>query len=633
MLFLGWRKKIITIFMCIVILFNIYSFAAVIDDNDGAAFITKAEFESLKEDFDNQIDNYNASIDSKIDGAIASYLAGVNIAKTGETENLQPGIIWSIGYFDRPRYKHGIPIWDMITGRIFFPRTTGSSSGYDSATYLLCVSSWGQDFVDKTPIVNRNWAYRDVYLSKIASGGTALDGALYDGWYDLCGHWRQIWIPNNLNSQWRDIEYTMPTGVRTVSITSAQGHSSASEYWTGNFRPYVLNASNAVVTYAGNPGLYWATGNGAVNYSSITKGNQMLWDNKVSVFGPISYKCFNETYENRPANPDDQSMSAMVNRDEINYITLSNAQTSVTSVDYTMTNFLYRLLPDRNNYADNPWNKSSLTNPKSEIRYAYHRWINATDKNLLNSTMPFDATKGIWTVYTSSGTTRRFYQHIYVQEPTFVTQVTNWNKVGSEIQSSVKSYLDDNSLTSQLLTLNDNSKALSLAAGVPISVLEKNKKVTIKGTFRKDCAWTYNASTLTNTLNEGTVDNTNAYVIYAKYSPFDIDGMPEDDSDLIDISTSDTDNIGRLTKCRIVRDGEINIEFENYDSKDKVIFLKWEKLSNWNAARTARRTGAATNTDVHRLGTLTGETITPPTWTYFGGGYAKFDNKFIWEDI
>ena len=31
-------------------------------DNDGAAFITKAEFEALKKDFADQIDNYNNSI-------------------------------------------------------------------------------------------------------------------------------------------------------------------------------------------------------------------------------------------------------------------------------------------------------------------------------------------------------------------------------------------------------------------------------------------------------------------------------------------------------------------------------------------------------------------------------------------
>ena len=66
------RKALCLIF---AFLFSIESFAAVVSDNDGAAFVTKAEFEALKENFNNQIEQYNSSIDNKIDGAIASYLA------------------------------------------------------------------------------------------------------------------------------------------------------------------------------------------------------------------------------------------------------------------------------------------------------------------------------------------------------------------------------------------------------------------------------------------------------------------------------------------------------------------------------------------------------------------------------
>ncbi|MBR1454383.1 MAG: hypothetical protein IJ593_07035 [Lachnospiraceae bacterium] len=74
--------------LLLVLLFSIESFAAVVGDNDGAAFITKAEFDSLKNDFQSQLDRYNSSIDNKIDGAIASYLAGVAIAQTQKVQNL-----------------------------------------------------------------------------------------------------------------------------------------------------------------------------------------------------------------------------------------------------------------------------------------------------------------------------------------------------------------------------------------------------------------------------------------------------------------------------------------------------------------------------------------------------------------
>lgn len=71
----------------LVLILSIDSFAAVVSDNDGSAFITKAEFDSLKNSFQSQIDQYNTSIDSKIDGAIASYLAGIKVS-TSEKINL-----------------------------------------------------------------------------------------------------------------------------------------------------------------------------------------------------------------------------------------------------------------------------------------------------------------------------------------------------------------------------------------------------------------------------------------------------------------------------------------------------------------------------------------------------------------
>ena len=70
--------------LCLIFAFllSINSFAAIVSDNDGSAFVTKAEFEALKNNFADQVDNYNDSIDSKIDGAIASYLA----ARVGKKE-------------------------------------------------------------------------------------------------------------------------------------------------------------------------------------------------------------------------------------------------------------------------------------------------------------------------------------------------------------------------------------------------------------------------------------------------------------------------------------------------------------------------------------------------------------------
>ena len=78
-------KRVVALFL--VLLLSIESFGAVVSDNDGSAFITKAEFDSLKNNFQSQIDQYNTSIDSKIDGAIAGYIAGIKV-ETKTKKNL-----------------------------------------------------------------------------------------------------------------------------------------------------------------------------------------------------------------------------------------------------------------------------------------------------------------------------------------------------------------------------------------------------------------------------------------------------------------------------------------------------------------------------------------------------------------
>ena len=81
--------------LILVLLFSIESFAAVVGDNDGAAFITKAEFDSMKNDFQSQLDRYNSSLDNKIDGAIASYLAGIRTSRFKNFNSLiDKKIIW-----------------------------------------------------------------------------------------------------------------------------------------------------------------------------------------------------------------------------------------------------------------------------------------------------------------------------------------------------------------------------------------------------------------------------------------------------------------------------------------------------------------------------------------------------------
>ena len=90
-------------FLLVMLLVSNFNYAAAVSDNDGAAFITKAEFDSLKNTFQAQIDQYNANIDNKINNAIASYIAGVKVEKkTTEIDLLTP--LSAKYYFDK-NYK------------------------------------------------------------------------------------------------------------------------------------------------------------------------------------------------------------------------------------------------------------------------------------------------------------------------------------------------------------------------------------------------------------------------------------------------------------------------------------------------------------------------------------------------
>ncbi len=112
--------------LILVLLFSIESFAAVVGDNDGAAFITKAEFDSMKNDFQSQLDRYNSSLDNKIDGAIASYLAGVGVTRQRE---LDPAIS---NYYQCKFYRDF-----KIYGRTWTLTTSNSKSISEEGWYEL----------------------------------------------------------------------------------------------------------------------------------------------------------------------------------------------------------------------------------------------------------------------------------------------------------------------------------------------------------------------------------------------------------------------------------------------------------------------------------------------------------------
>ena len=116
--------------LCLVfaLMFSINIFAAAVSDNDGSAFITKAEFDSLKNDFQQQLDLYNTSIDNKVDDAIASYISGIKIERNKDIEPY-------ISNYGDIRWMHGPYMY--FTNRRFTEYSTTAGRYVDTTAWQI----------------------------------------------------------------------------------------------------------------------------------------------------------------------------------------------------------------------------------------------------------------------------------------------------------------------------------------------------------------------------------------------------------------------------------------------------------------------------------------------------------------
>lgn len=168
-----WKKALCLIF---AFLLSINSFAVAVSDNDGSAFITKAEFDSLKNDFQNQINTYNTNIDSKIDGAIAAYIAGVSIDDDPidywkDVESATNGNFYFISGFDQryldavssgiSSFKPGLNI--MVNRRLYVNEWTNPKWVYTVLSRRSGTSVQGWHSISLTTVANstRGQAWMD----------------------------------------------------------------------------------------------------------------------------------------------------------------------------------------------------------------------------------------------------------------------------------------------------------------------------------------------------------------------------------------------------------------------------------------------------------------------------------------
>jgi hypothetical protein len=208
-------KKLMALFL--VVLMSIKSFAAIVSDNDGSAFVTKAEFEAMKNGFAEQITNYNESIDSKIDGAIAAYLAGLQLSKASNLTNYVSSMYEQYVYANAFAEK-SVPL-------------TGSNNNnfVRGAWWLFFVWGWNLGDGNGNGQINISNAYLTDHQMHIAPGSTnskkyfvksiEYDGVKYYSPYDQYTYYMdQVVTAQKVTSVFN--RHNIPTAPPTLSDLS-----------------------------------------------------------------------------------------------------------------------------------------------------------------------------------------------------------------------------------------------------------------------------------------------------------------------------------------------------------------------------------------------------------------------------
>ena len=115
-------KRVIALF--VVALLNINTYATQ-SSNDGSKFITKAEFDTLMEGFNNKMNEFESALNAKIDDSIAGYLAGLSGESVVDLENYAKIYMNTMGVTEIE------PI-----------RELDFTVGYGYYYYSLCLASW-----------------------------------------------------------------------------------------------------------------------------------------------------------------------------------------------------------------------------------------------------------------------------------------------------------------------------------------------------------------------------------------------------------------------------------------------------------------------------------------------------------
>ena len=536
-----WKKALCLIF---AFLLSINSMAAVVSDNDGSAFVTKAEFEALKRSFADQIDNYNTSIDSKIDGAIAAYLTGIKLEQITKEKTLvdyaKDNYVWCYDVNSPLNYKYG---WPIIYGDFAAICYTYDGGWYREVGAKASVTKGvptSSNYQNKTVITN---------VKKIKD--TTDD--YFATWYGYCKN-AFDYIYASVAHLGRSDGNNVRADQYKYLIATGQG----SSYSSGLIKQtdtnvinsplfYLRSCTAAIETQPNGYGMFGGTNGTQIitpfYYQAKCRGIEHDWgtlDNEEIVI--------NKSY--------DYDMFSNLDRDK-NWGYFGTYMTNFISGFPKTNGQRWVVVSDGGGSYNKTDNPNYLKYCCSGTLTSYHwstNWANATTRN---DTCYYPDSVQFASYTNRSGTDSdvRFYFPILGFEDTYLKK---WNRIVSKNTSSIAEKEVALNNTSTGIIKDTNGKSfLNVCAGLPVASMDKNESL--------------------NSLNI-TFDTNGTYMVWFSNRPFNPDLNPQDNTNLINKMKGGTyDN---TYKGYVVtgKDASFSYDRDNLD-EGEIIYMKWAKYT------------------------------------------------------
>ena len=534
-------KKLAVVLL--VVLMSIESLAATVSDSDGNAFVTKAEFEKLKYEFNVQINRYNNSIDNKIDGVISNYLNSLRLNSKIERSVIsynEDGIVsiedkttlpWTEGYIN-------------IYGSFIHGRFNANARDIqDNPT----TTPGGKAFWNSLPYVG-NWQY--TLAVKSWDDITAFkELAIYDvDWTNLTARWGGY---KTTKYRWLQRQYTTnDTGWSTAYVNNKALYLHPWGGWVG-----ISSTPTSVFDWASTEKIFIDIG---VAYDATTqRANNLPLKTNFSFIERNTTETKNEVVISTKA---DNNIKVLTNYDGYYDFQNDGYAGGTTGQECAHSNYIdhyndifgdidvYAALFARNGVVDTDgYMYGTGLSSKLTADGTYWKKLTFVLNNHYNTT-DYRKKQNPYIGFT--------YNYINNLNQLWVDAFDTYVNDMEECDKNVNVIIDKDDNTKKHLRIN---------AGLPICKVEREAKVTLPLSFKDD----------------------KDHYVWVKAKSFKKDVNPQDDieclteyEEITKDGVVDTSLINTTLKCiKVPANKTVIIKLKEMD-EDSYIFIKWSKTDN-----------------------------------------------------